>query len=65
VVVGTFYEQHEERVCDNLGWIHLAQDRIQWWTPFNYSESLGYVKEEFFDQLSSCQSFKKDFLSWR
>jgi len=31
---------------------HLSKD----------SETLGYVKEGFCDQLSNCQSLKKDFL---
>jgi hypothetical protein len=49
-----------------LGWIHLAQDNIQWkYIVIYVSEPLGAIKgEEFLDHSSDCQLLKKDFVAW-
>jgi hypothetical protein len=42
-----------------VNWIHLAQDRVQWWAFVNMVKTFGFHKKGyFFDKLSDSQSFK-------
>jgi hypothetical protein len=47
-----------------VDWIHLAQDRIQWWALVKaVMNNLGSTKgREFLDQLNEFQLIKKDLL---
>jgi hypothetical protein len=31
---------HKEIKCEDAGWIHVVQDRAQWWTLVNPVENL-------------------------
>jgi hypothetical protein len=39
-------------------WIHVAQDRVQWWALVDAKLTLGAIKE--LDELSNDQHLKKD-----
>jgi hypothetical protein len=45
---------------NGLNWIHLAQDRVQWWAFVNIAMNLWvlYRKQDIFDKLSDNQLFK-------
>jgi hypothetical protein len=48
--------------CEDMYWIQLSQDRVQWRTPVNPS---GPIKSEVFhNQLNDCQHLKKDSDHW-
>jgi hypothetical protein len=34
----------KETGCEDVDWIHLAQDRVQWWVLVNVVMSLGFHK---------------------
>jgi hypothetical protein len=45
----------------NADCIHLAQDRVQWWTPCEHNnEPSGFIKDrKYLDQMSDHQLLKK------
>jgi hypothetical protein len=44
---------------DVANWIHLAQDRVQWWACVEHGvEPSGSIRKDIFDRLSDKQLFK-------
>lgn len=49
----------KEISCEDWDWIHLSQDKVQWYEHGN--EHLGFVKRgKFLDQLNYYRILKKD-----
>jgi hypothetical protein len=47
--------------CDVVTWIHLAQDRGQWWALVNYNEPSGSIKcREYLEWLNNYELLRKD-----
>jgi hypothetical protein len=52
--------------CGNMGWMHLAQDTVQWHDFVNKTRDIQFVKkEELFDKLGDYGLLKENQTSWR